>query len=120
MSWKATGQPTVRKHRDKWTVRIEGIDTETGNRRPRQIGTYASQHTALAAAREFRSNERSNERGIMSRPTGVQQVLNSAIYQGFVRSPVSPVMACVAVCQRISGWNLGWKRHRAQVLQPTT
>jgi hypothetical protein len=41
MSWKATAQPTVRKHRDKWTVRIEGIDTETGNRRPRQIGTYA-------------------------------------------------------------------------------
>ncbi len=66
MSWKSTGQPTVRKHRDKWTVRIEGIDTETGNRRPRQIGTYASQRTALAAAREFRSNERSTERGTVS------------------------------------------------------
>ena len=58
MSWKATGQPTIRKHREKWTVRIEGIDTETGNRRPRQISTYASQRTALAAARKFRTNER--------------------------------------------------------------
>ena len=39
--WKGTGQPTVRKHREKWTVRIEGIETETDNRRPRQIGTCA-------------------------------------------------------------------------------
>ena len=66
MSWKATGQPTVRKHRDKRTVRIEGIDTETGNRRPRQIGTYASQRSAFAAAREFRASERSTERGTVS------------------------------------------------------
>ena len=30
MGWKATGQPTVRKQRDKWVVRVDGIDTETG------------------------------------------------------------------------------------------
>ena len=66
MSWKAVGQPTVRKQRDKWTVRIDGIDTATGNERPRQIGTYASQRSALAAAREFRANERSTERGTVS------------------------------------------------------
>ncbi len=41
MGWKATGQPTVRKQRDKWVVRIDGIDTETGKHRPRQLGTYA-------------------------------------------------------------------------------
>ena len=39
---EATGQPTVRKQRDKWTVCIDGIDTATCKERPRQIGTYAS------------------------------------------------------------------------------
>ena len=50
MGWKPTGEPTVRKQRDKWTVRVEGIDTETGKVRPRQIGTYPSQRAARAAA----------------------------------------------------------------------
>ena len=49
MGWKATGQPTVRKQRDKWVVRVDGIDTETGMHRPRQLGTYASQRSALTA-----------------------------------------------------------------------
>ena len=66
MSWKSVGQPTARQQRDKWVVRIDGIDTTTGKRRPRQIGTYASQRSALAAAREFRANERSTERGTVS------------------------------------------------------
>lgn len=35
MSWKSIGQPTVRKQRDKGTVRIDGIDTTIGKRRPR-------------------------------------------------------------------------------------
>jgi integrase len=51
MGWKATGQPTVRKQRDKWAVRVDGIDTETGKHRPRQLGSYPSQRTALKAAR---------------------------------------------------------------------
>jgi len=42
MAWKATGQPTVREQRDKWVVRVDGIDTATGKHRPRQLGTYAS------------------------------------------------------------------------------
>jgi site-specific recombinase XerC len=29
MGWKATRQPTVRQQRDKWVVRVDGIDTET-------------------------------------------------------------------------------------------
>jgi len=62
MSWKSVGQPTVRQQRDKWVVRIDGIDTVTGKRRPRQVGTYSSQRSALAAAREFRADERSTER----------------------------------------------------------
>jgi hypothetical protein len=37
MSWKATGHPTVRKQRDKWVVRVDGIDTATGKHRPRQL-----------------------------------------------------------------------------------
>src|SRR3546814_16951355 len=51
MSWKATGDPTVRRKREKWVVRVDGIDTETGRHRPRQPGTYKSQRAALAAAR---------------------------------------------------------------------
>ena len=50
MGWKPTGEPTVRKQRDKWMVRVEGIDTETGRVRPRQIGTFPSQRAARAAA----------------------------------------------------------------------
>lgn len=38
MGWKATGPPTVRKQRDKWAVRVDGIDTESGKHRPRQLG----------------------------------------------------------------------------------
>ena len=53
MGWKASGQPTVRKQRDKWVVRLDGIDTETGQHRPRQLGTYASQRSARTAAAKF-------------------------------------------------------------------
>ena len=66
MSWKAIGQPTVRKQRDKWVVRIDGIDTTTGKHRPRQLGTYASQRSALAASRAQRAEARSTERGTVS------------------------------------------------------
>lgn len=66
MAWKATGQPTVRKQRDKWVVRVDGIDTATGKHRPRQLGTYASQRTAMAAARSSRAEDRSTERGTVS------------------------------------------------------
>ena len=39
MAWKPTGHPAVRRQRDKWVVRVDGIDTVTGKRRPRQLGT---------------------------------------------------------------------------------
>ena len=66
MAWKATGQPTVRKQRDKWVVRVDGIDTATGKHRPRQLGTYASQRSANAAARSTKTEDRSTERGTVS------------------------------------------------------
>lgn len=66
MGWKATGQPTVRKQRDKWVVRVDGIDTANGKHRPRQLGTYPSQRSANAAARSVRADERSTERGTVS------------------------------------------------------
>ncbi|MCU1390208.1 MAG: site-specific integrase [Ilumatobacteraceae bacterium] len=66
MSWKATGQPTVRKHRGKWAVRIDGIDTTTGKLRPKQIGTYPTQRAAQAAARAFKADEVSIGRGNVS------------------------------------------------------
>ena len=56
MAWKATGQPTVRQQREKWVVRVDGLDTETGRTRPRQLGTYNSQRSARAAATEFTVN----------------------------------------------------------------
>lgn len=66
MAWKATGQPTVRKQRDKWVVRVDGIDTATGKHRPRQLGTYTSQRSANAAARSMKTEDRSTERGTVS------------------------------------------------------
>jgi integrase len=66
MGWKATGQPTVRKQRDKWVVRVDGIDTATGKHRPRQLGTYQSQRSAQAAAGSVRADDRSTERGTAS------------------------------------------------------
>jgi hypothetical protein len=66
MAWKATGQPSVRKQRDKWVVRVDGIDTSTGKHRPRQLGTFASQRSATAAARSFRAEETAVERGTVS------------------------------------------------------
>lgn len=53
MAWKQTGQPTIQKHRDKWVVRVEGIDTQSGRRRPKQVGTFASKRSAQAAAMTF-------------------------------------------------------------------
>jgi integrase len=52
MGWKATGQASVRQQRGKWVVRLDGMDTETGKHRPRQLGTYASQRSATQAAKE--------------------------------------------------------------------
>jgi hypothetical protein len=66
MAWTATGQPTVRKQREKWAVRVDAIDTATGNHRPRQLGTYASQRSEQAAARSMRAEDRSTERGTVS------------------------------------------------------
>jgi integrase len=51
MGWKATGEPTVRRQREKWVVRVDGIDTETGRHKPRQLGTYPSKRAAAGAAR---------------------------------------------------------------------
>ena len=52
MGWKATGRPAVRRQRERWVVRVDGIDTETGAKRPRQLGTYPSRRAAHAAALE--------------------------------------------------------------------
>ena len=57
MGWKATGQPTVRQQRDKWAVRVDGIDTETGRVRPRQLGTYASLRASMTASRSLEAEE---------------------------------------------------------------
>jgi integrase len=62
--WKQTGQPTVQRHRERWVVRVAGIDTETGQRRPRQVGTFASRRSAQAAATSFAaSGELASDRG---------------------------------------------------------
>lgn len=53
MAWKQSGHPAVQRQRDKWVVRVDGIDTESGRRRPRQVGTYPSRRSAQAAASAF-------------------------------------------------------------------
>ncbi|MGB8860458.1 MAG: site-specific integrase [Ilumatobacteraceae bacterium] len=53
MAWKPTGRPLVRQQRDKWVVRVDGLDTETSKPRPRQLGTYKSRRAAQMAATEF-------------------------------------------------------------------
>ena len=64
MGWKPTGQPTVRRQRDRWVVRVDGIDSETGKHRPRQLGTYSSRRSAQAAASSFAAaGEFGGERG---------------------------------------------------------
>lgn len=50
MAWKQTSHPTVQQQRDKWVVRVDGIDTVSGARKPRQLGTYRSRQSAQAAA----------------------------------------------------------------------
>jgi integrase len=65
MGWKATGSPTVRKQRDKWVVRVDGIDTETGRHRPRQLGPFRSQRAAVGAARTSLSDGHMAERGTL-------------------------------------------------------
>ena len=64
MAWKPTGRPVVRRQRERWVVRVDGIDTETGKHRPRQLGTYASRRSAQAAASSFTaSGEVGSDRG---------------------------------------------------------
>jgi len=52
-AWKQTSNPTVQKHRDKWVVRVDGIDAQSGTRKLRQIGTYPSRRSAQSAATAF-------------------------------------------------------------------
>jgi integrase len=67
MSWKATGRPTVRKQRARRVVRVDGIDTETGKARPRQLGTYPSQRAArVAAAAAIESGHDRPQRGTVA------------------------------------------------------
>lgn len=63
MAWKPMGDPVVRKQRDKWVVRVDGIDTASGRHRPRQLGTYSSHRAALAAAQTAAVSEQRTARG---------------------------------------------------------
>ena len=66
MAWKSTGSPTVRKQRDKWVVRVDGLDTVTGKHKPKQLGTYKSQRSALAAARDMKTEDALADKGTVS------------------------------------------------------
>ena len=39
--------------REKWVVRVDGIDTESGKHRPRQLGTFTSRRSAQRTASAF-------------------------------------------------------------------
>jgi integrase len=51
--WKPTGHPVVHQQRDRWVVRVNGIETSSGKARPRQLGTFRSRRAAQRAASEF-------------------------------------------------------------------
>ena len=53
MAWKPTGRPMVHQQREKWVVRVDWLDTETGRARPRRLGTYKSRRAAQMASTEF-------------------------------------------------------------------
>lgn len=53
----------ARAQRSKWVVRNDGVNTETGRHRPRQLGTYPSRRAALTAARTAAAEGRTAERG---------------------------------------------------------
>ena len=81
MAWKAIGHPAVRRQRDKWVVRVDGIDTVTGKRRPRQLGSYSSQRAARSAAASMTAaGEIGSERGTVGQL--VNQWATSRIHVG--------------------------------------
>ncbi len=47
-------------------MRVDGIDTVTGRRQARQLGTYASQRSALSAVRSGAIDTRATPRGTVS------------------------------------------------------
>ena len=53
MAWKPTGHPVVHQQRDRWVVRVNGIETSSGKARPHQLGTFRSRRAAQRAAAEF-------------------------------------------------------------------
>jgi len=67
MPWKQTGHPTVQKQRENWVVRVPGINSETGKRQPRQLGTFSSRRSAQAAATSFAAHgDAGSERGTVA------------------------------------------------------
>ena len=66
MAWKPTGSPIVRKQRDKWVVRVDGVATVTGKHKPKQLGTFKSQRSALKAARETKVEDAVADKGTVS------------------------------------------------------
>jgi integrase len=66
MAWKPTGSPIVRKQRDKWVVRVDGVDTVTGKHKPKQLGTFKSHRSALKAARETKVEDAVADKGTVS------------------------------------------------------
>jgi hypothetical protein len=73
VAWKQSSHPTVQQHREKWVVRVDGIDTETGRRRPRQIGTFNSRRAAhdFIAAGEVAAERDTVAHVVESRTSGL-------------------------------------------------
>ncbi|MEK7422341.1 MAG: hypothetical protein AAB131_00735 [Actinomycetota bacterium] len=88
MSWKATGPPTVRKQRDRWVVRVDGLDTSTGKHRPRQ-----TRHLRLGAIPHIEARPRSYERALerIVKNTGLPRLTSHGLPQGAATHMVSTV-----------------------------
>ena len=87
MAWKATGQPTVRKQRDKWVVRVDGIDTATGN--TARASSARTRHSDRRRRRRERCRPRSR------RPSGDGELVGAPLRRRHV--PTSPSKAQRAV-----------------------
>ena len=69
MGWKSTGRPTVRQS-DKWVVRVDGIDTESGKDRPRLGLRFGPAHNGVSqfASRKAAMRISSGGRNVSQKP----------------------------------------------------
>ena len=80
------------KQRDKWVVRVDGLDTVTGKHKPKQLGTYKSQRSALANGGKL------SKRSVQICRTVLQAALSEAGDEGLIHP--EPSRSCRSASNR--------------------